>query len=158
MKSIMGTVNPNINANIQFRLLNVKNIEAGILGLGRTDPFVKLQKRNWDPEKGVVQWITVHRTEYLLNHLNPVFQPFSLSLETLCYADPHWPLQVTVMDWERNGKHRTLGYFHTTWHQLKQLVTTNGNADRSKALTVSMDGSASAMALLVVLQADEFDL
>jgi C2 domain len=157
MESILGAFNPNTKTTIQFRLLNVKNIEPGILGLGRTDPFVKLQKRNWDPEKGVVQWITVHRTEYMLNNLNPVFQAFSLSLETLCYADPQWPLRLIVFDWERSGKHRTLGCYYTNWDEIKQLVATNGNADRSKALTISMEERATAMALLIILQADESD-
>eukprot|EP00548_Thalassiothrix_antarctica_P001732 CAMPEP_0194138908 /NCGR_PEP_ID=MMETSP0152-20130528/8659_1 /TAXON_ID=1049557 /ORGANISM="Thalassiothrix antarctica, Strain L6-D1" /LENGTH=186 /DNA_ID=CAMNT_0038836559 /DNA_START=340 /DNA_END=897 /DNA_ORIENTATION=+ len=42
LESIMGSDRGIMN--IQFRLLDVKNIESGLLGLGKSDPFVEIEK------------------------------------------------------------------------------------------------------------------
>ena len=43
-------------AQLHLRGLDIKNIEPGLLGLGRSDPFVEISKKNADYAAGVVVW------------------------------------------------------------------------------------------------------
>ena len=132
----------------------MKNIESGILGLGRTDPFIEIQKKNVDPVVGVVQWISAYRTEYVLDNLNPVFKEFDLSVENLCYCDENWLLRLIVCDWQKSGKHRTLGYCYTSLKDLREKVAKGGNADRTSAMPISIEGASTTIGLIVVLKAE----
>ena len=154
IESVQGSLDPDGLANLQFRLLDVKNVESGILGLGRTDPFIEIHKKNVDPVVGVVQWISAYRTEYVMDNLNPVFKEFDLSVENLCYCDEDWPLRLIVCDWQKNGKHRTLGYSETTLRDLREKVAKGGNADRTSALPISIEGASTTIGLIIVLKAE----
>jgi Ca2+-dependent lipid-binding protein len=134
--------------------LDVKNIEPGILGLGRTDPFVELQKKNVDPVVGIINWITAYRSEHVHDNLNPVFKSFELTVEDLCYADEDWPLRMVVYDWQKNGKHRVLGMAQTSLSDLLEKKSKGGNADRSSAMSVTIEGTETAIGLIVVLESN----
>jgi hypothetical protein len=41
---------------LHLRGLDIKNVEAGLLGLGRSDPFYELSKKNADHAHGYVRW------------------------------------------------------------------------------------------------------
>jgi hypothetical protein len=41
---------------IQLRGLDIKNVEPGLFGLGRSDPFFELSRKNVDHAAGVVRW------------------------------------------------------------------------------------------------------
>jgi hypothetical protein len=43
-------------AHMHLRALDMKNVEPGLLGLGRTDPFFEISKKNADYAAGVVVW------------------------------------------------------------------------------------------------------
>jgi hypothetical protein len=43
-------------AQLHLRGLDMKNVEPGALGLGRTDPFFEISKKNADYSAGVVVW------------------------------------------------------------------------------------------------------
>lgn len=51
----------------------------------------------------------VYRSETIMDNLNPLFNQHEISLEELCYCNLEWPLRVTIKDWQKNGKHRTIG-------------------------------------------------
>jgi Ca2+-dependent lipid-binding protein len=152
VQSIQGNLSG--TAALQFRLLDVKNIESGVLGLGRTDPFLEIEKKNSDADAGVTNWIVTHRTEQVIDNLNPVFKEFQIPIEDLCYCDGDWPLRIVVRDWQRNGKHRTLGLHETTFNGLKESVAQGGNADRTSALDIHKEGKTTTEGLLVVLKAE----
>lgn len=154
IESVQGSLDQKSFATLQFRLLDVKNIESGILGLGRTDPFVEIQKKNVDPDVGIVQWITAHRTEHVMDNLNPVFKAFDLPVEALCYCNEEWPLRLVVWDWQRNGKHRTLGCYETSLKDMQYKEAKGGNADRSSALPISIEGAPTTLGLIIVLKAE----
>ena len=154
LESIHGNLNPTSLVALQFRLLDVKNIEPGILGLGRTDPFIELQKKNVDPVVGIINWITAYRSEHVHDNLNPVFKSFELTVEDLCYADEDWPLRMVVYDWQKNGKHRMLGMAQTSLSDLLEKKSKGGNADRSSAMSVTIEGTETAIGLIVVLESN----
>jgi hypothetical protein len=54
-ESIKGTA-ANGTAHVHLRGLDMKNVEPGLLGLGRTDPFFEISKKNADYAAGVVVW------------------------------------------------------------------------------------------------------
>lgn len=39
-----------------MRGLDIKNVEPGLLGLGRSDPFFELSRKNVDHKAGYVRW------------------------------------------------------------------------------------------------------
>lgn len=106
-KSIQGSAHGTFI--FQMRGLNIKNVESGPLGLGRSDPFYVISKKNADHEKGIVRWSPVYRSERIDDNLNPFFSQHTMTLEALCYCNLDWPLRITILDWERNHKHKVIG-------------------------------------------------
>jgi len=49
--------------NLHFRGLDIKNVEPGLFGLGRSDPFFEISKKNSDHASGVVRWYAIHAHE-----------------------------------------------------------------------------------------------
>lgn len=141
--------------DLHIRGLHLKNVESGPLGLGRSDPFYELSKKNADYDKGIVRWNPVYRSETITDNLNPFFaaQP-SMSLEAVCYCDIDWPLRITIFDWERNGKHKLIGQFDTTVNELKSRVSVHGNADQDCAFELVKEGRDTSRGLVVVLRAN----
>lgn len=44
------------HVTMHLRGLDIKNIEPGLLGLGRSDPFFEIAKKHADHAAGVVSW------------------------------------------------------------------------------------------------------
>jgi hypothetical protein len=139
--------------SFQLRGLDIQNVEAGVLGLGRTDPFFEIAKKDADHAAGSVRWNVIYRSEHVINHLNPYWQKpnMPISLEELCYCDINWPLLITVYDWNANGKHTEVGQFETTVKTLMGQVAVKGNADRERAFPLFH--KTSTKGLIVVLEA-----
>ena len=41
---------------VRLRGLDIKNVEPGVFGLGRSDPFFEISRKNADHAAGVVRW------------------------------------------------------------------------------------------------------
>jgi hypothetical protein len=151
-KSIRGTAFGTFS--FQMRGLDIKNVESGPLGLGRSDPFYEIAKKNVDLDKGIVRWNTIYRSPKILNNLNPFFNAHDMSLEELCYCDLEWPLRITVLDWEPNGKHRIIGMFETTVIILQERISVHGNADRENGFVLYKENHDTKRGLVVILKAE----
>jgi hypothetical protein len=125
-----------------------------VSGLGRSDPFFEVAKKDTDFSVAHVRWNTVYRSEHINNHLNPMWKPISISLEELCYGKLDWPLKISVFDHEESGKHRLIGEFETTPVDLQNLKAIRGNADREKAILLGTEDGYKTYGLLCVLKAD----
>lgn len=68
-----------------------------------------------------------------MDHLNPMWEEFTLSLEELCYCDLNWPIKVTVYDYNHSGKHIEIGMFETCITEMTRRISKRGNADRDMA-------------------------
>ena len=101
---------------------------------------------------------TVFRSQYITDHLNPLWDEFTLSLEELCYGDVNWPMKITVFDYNSNGVHKEIGLVETSIHEMSQRVAIRGNADREVAFELLKEdtntNTAKTRGLVVVLQAD----
>ena len=137
----------------QFRGLDFKNIESGILGLGAIDPYFELSKRYHDPSTGNIRWQLVYRSEYIHNIINPYWDAFQLDLEKLCHGELRRELKITVYDYEKKSAHRKLGEAEVTVEELMESVTRRGNASREHSLRI-LDKKGYVVGLIVVLKAD----
>ena len=129
-------------------------IPTGIFGLGRSDPFFEISKKNSDHASGQTRWNIVYRSEHIDDNLNPFWRPLTIGLEELCYGDLNWPLKVSVFDYNYNGKHGLIGEFETTIGGLQKQISIKGNADRDQAIRLSTEEKAyKTYGLIVVLTA-----
>ncbi|KAI4883292.1 hypothetical protein NFI96_021022 [Prochilodus magdalenae] len=83
----------------------------------KSDPFLEIFRVNDDGTGSLV-----HRTETIMNNLNPVWKSFKVSLNTLCSGDQERELKCTVWDWDSNGKHDFIGEFSTTFKEMKAAM------------------------------------
>lgn len=131
----------------------MKNVEPGAFGLGRSDPFFEIAKKNADYSIAQVKWNVVYRSEQIDNNLNPYWRPATIGLEELCYGDLSWPLKIIVLDHNSNGMHRKIGEFETSVLDLQDRLAIKGNADREQAIPISKEGKFKTYGLLCVLKA-----
>ncbi|XP_064802695.1 copine-4 isoform X1 [Oncorhynchus masou masou] len=80
----------------------------------KSDPFLEIFRMNDDDTLQLV-----HRTETVMNNLNPVWKTFKTSLNSLCSGDHDRPLKCTVWDWDSNGKHDYIGEYHATFKEMR---------------------------------------
>ncbi|MCI4383123.1 hypothetical protein PGIGA_G00022630 [Pangasianodon gigas] len=81
----------------------------------KSDPFLEIYRVNDDSTEQLV-----HRTEVIKNNLNPVWQPFKVSLISLCSCDEDRKLKCLVWDYDSRGKHDFIGEFYATFKEMQQ--------------------------------------
>ncbi|XP_073186751.1 copine-3 isoform X2 [Lepidochelys kempii] len=54
------------------------------------------------------------------NNLNPVWKPFKIPLNSLCYSDMDKTIKVECYDYDNDGSHDLIGSFLTTMSKLKE--------------------------------------
>ena len=98
----------------------------------------------------------MYRSEHIEDNLNPFWRETSLSLEEICYGDMDWPLKITVLDHNSNGRHENIGELETTLNQLQERISIKGNADRDQAILLTRTGKLKTYGLICVLKANVF--
>jgi len=108
---------PPLKYNFHFRGNKLDNKDF----LSKSDPFFILYAakdgRTTKATTGIKvpegsenkDWVSVYRSEVINNDLNPVWKPFSLSLQTLCKGSTTTHFLIEVYDWESNGNHDFIG-------------------------------------------------
>uniref|UniRef100_A0A6U0HPV8 C2 domain-containing protein n=1 Tax=Helicotheca tamesis TaxID=374047 RepID=A0A6U0HPV8_9STRA len=145
------------NFLLQLRALNLVNIESGLFGTGRSDPFFEISKKISYPDKGFVYWQRIYRSERVSDSLNPLWEEqVFLSLEALCFGDLDWPLRISIYDDNKRRKSDFMSETYTTAKDLLESVAVKGNADQEKALTLRVDDNetSASKGLIVVLKAE----
>ncbi|XP_007432373.1 copine-3 [Python bivittatus] len=82
---------------------------------GKSDPYLEFHKQISEGK-----WVMVHRTEVIKNNLNPVWRPFKISLNSLCYGDMDKTIKVECYDYDNDGSHDLIGTFQATMSKLKE--------------------------------------
>uniref|UniRef100_A0A8C7L420 Copine 7 n=1 Tax=Oncorhynchus kisutch TaxID=8019 RepID=A0A8C7L420_ONCKI len=82
----------------------------------KSDPFLEIYRINDDGSEQLV-----HRTEVIKNNLNPVWEPFKVSLISLCSCDEDRKLKCLVWDSDSRGKHDFIGEFYATFREMQKI-------------------------------------
>lgn len=116
----------------------LKNVEGFF---SKSDPFVEISSKV-NSVSGMT-WQPVYRSKHIDNNLNPKWEEIELNMNKLCQGDRNAPILIAVYDWEKSGRHRSMGSFETTVNALVQSVVREGqgkNVDMSKAYSLYKSG------------------
>uniref|UniRef100_A0A5F8GVV5 Copine 6 n=1 Tax=Monodelphis domestica TaxID=13616 RepID=A0A5F8GVV5_MONDO len=113
-EEVSGT---NDYVQLTFRAQKLDNKDL----FSKSDPFMEIYKTNGDQSDQLV-W----RTEVVKNNLSPSWEPFRLSLHSLCSCDIHRPLKFMIYDYDSNGKHDFIGEFTSTFNEMQEGTTGTG--------------------------------
>ncbi|XP_073515296.1 copine-7 isoform X1 [Phyllobates terribilis] len=86
----------------------------------KSDPFLEIYRVNDDQSEQLV-----HRTEVIKNNLNPVWEPFKVSLNSLCCCEEQRKLRCLVWDYDSRGKHDFIGEFYATFEEMQKGIGGN---------------------------------
>ena len=129
---------------LQLRGSHLKNVD-GLFS--KSDPFVEISAQVNVPSG--LTWQPIYRSKPIMNDLNPIWPPLELDLNRCTTnnndnnnnstpVDPTTlPLLVQVYDWEKSGKHKTLGQCETTVQALLDAQTPGGSASNPKSVDTS---------------------
>jgi len=106
---------------LELRGLNLRNVDRGPLGLGKSDPFFEVSRRDEQPG-GKVIWTVVSRSKHIKSNLNPTWKPVEVTLNRLCDNKQNQPIRIAVLDWEKNGNHKFIGAVEVTLDVLVRAV------------------------------------
>ncbi|MBZ3889020.1 Copine-7 [Sciurus carolinensis] len=98
-----------VELSFQARKLDDKDL------FSKSDPFLELYRVNADKSEQLV-----YRTEVVKNNLSPVWEPFTVSLSSLCSCEETRPLKGLVWDHDSRGKHDFIGEFSTTFAEMQK--------------------------------------
>jgi hypothetical protein len=92
---------------------------------------VHLNLRSWRAATDAVivqtQQVTgkpVHKTEVVMNSLNPDWKRFRLMATQLCGCDLQRPISLAVLDWDRDGTHDLIGSVQLSFLEMQKRVRT----------------------------------
>ena len=95
----------------------------------KSDPFYEFSRKV--DAAGAATWDVVHRSNTVMNNLNPVWDESILELSILCGGNQQLPIAVKIFDYESDGKHDLMGEFETSVAGLL-AASTNGSAIQLK--------------------------
>lgn len=124
----------------QLRGVKLKNVDGMF---SKSDPFFEVSKQL--KGGGGPTWQVVYRSEVIQNDLNPKWKAASVSVNDVCGGDKDQPVLISVFDFEKNGRHNSLGSFETTVNALlhAKVPTAAGDpkrVDMSKAFVLKKRG------------------
>ncbi|CAB9509273.1 Copine-6 [Seminavis robusta] len=106
----------------KFKGTKLKNVEGFF---GTSDPFFEIARKV--ESSGSQRWDNVFRSEDIRNNLNPEWKEATMDLSALCGGDLDLPLEISVFDHEKSGKHDPMGRFETSVNGLINASKSNSS-------------------------------
>jgi hypothetical protein len=100
-----------------LRGIKLENVEGMFK---KSDPFYELRRTYDGPSGGA--WTAVYRSKQVMDNLDPKWEPATIDVNKLCDGDLGRRVQVALFDWEKSGKHVSMGTFETTGQLLSFLL------------------------------------
>ena len=100
----------------------------------KSDPFFEIFEKV--ELAGGLTWQPIYRSKPIMNNLNPKWEPFAIDMGRLCGGDRTKNFLVKVWDWQKNGKHGSMGSFETNVNSLLDAVVDTPD-DTSKGFAVT---------------------
>jgi len=114
---------------LQMSARGLKNVDKGVLGMGKSDPFYVISSRHGN------KWGKVMASEHISNNLNPRWNSSRVRLDKLCNHNREAPIQIEVFDYEKDGRHKLIGRAETSVQVLLILAgATNRLNDESRGI------------------------
>ena len=83
-----------------------------------SDPFLNVSRINEDNT-----WTAVWKSSVIDNSLNPKWAAVKIPMSSLCNGDLDRPLKIEILDFNKNGKHASMGVVETS---VRGLLTSGG--------------------------------
>ena len=93
--------------------VKLKNVD-GLFS--KSDPFFQVDAHIGS--SGGRTWSPVYRSETVMNNLNPTWNHCKIAIDKLCGGNKEKAIRIQVLDWEKSGKHQTMGSFETSTNAL----------------------------------------
>ena len=100
--------------NLQFMCKGLKNKDGWF---GKSDPFYTVSRINEDGTHSLA-----FKSEVVMDDLSPTFKAVKLQVQKICNGDYLRPIKIELWDWDKDGKHDTLGHVETSLSQLIEGV------------------------------------
>lgn len=135
-----------------FHGVQLKNVD-GIFG--KTDPFFELTSQIVASGGTSKSWQPVYRSKHIDNDLNPKWEPFTISTNTLCDSDFNKPIQFVLWDYDKKGRHTFMGSFETSVNGfLAQVNAPDSSAKLNHSFTVKKNGKDFGKITVVTAKVD----
>jgi hypothetical protein len=131
---------------LKLKGLSLKNVE-GVMR--KSDPFFELSRQI--NSAGAQTWDNIYRSDPVSDCLDPAWKDAIVSLSTLCGGDQDLPVRVAVFDYEKSGRHVSMGQFETSVNGLVN-ANTGGAEDAGKAIPLKLKGEL--VGSIIVLKAE----
>ena len=102
-----------VNKEVIKMQLAAKNLDKKDF-FGKSDPFFVISKATSSGKHVVVK-----KSEVIMSNLNPVWNPFTISVRDLCNNNEDRQLKFDVYDWNNDGSRDFIGTFNTDLKTLK---------------------------------------
>ena len=118
--------------HLNMRGIKIKNTEGMF---GKSDPFLEMSAKV--EAAGGLTWQPVYRSLPVMNNLDPNWPPFSVELARLCDGDLDKPILIQIWDWQKNGRHTSIGTFETTVNSLVARAIAGADGGPSRGIDMS---------------------
>lgn len=138
-------------ATVHFNLSGTHLDKKDFGPFAKSDPYLLLYKEAANGTRTLV-----HRTNTIMNTLNPVWEPFSLSLSVLCNGDIKMPLYIEVFDYDKHSADDLIGICRTNLEALsaptgiKSLELIEPNKQKKKGSSYKNSGILNILRCQVV--------
>ena len=98
-----------LSLKLSAEKLTNKDLTLTLSGIGKSDPFYKISRKNNDGT-----FTMVFESKVIMDNLNPKWEEVNIPLSKLCKGDVRSVIKFDVYDWDSDGSHDFIGGWETS--------------------------------------------